>query len=91
MITIARVGLIAHLGALGLAACASEPATIRAADTSYLDRSCIVSTGSHIRRTGSDCLPVDGRAYSGSDIDRTGSVDLARALSLLDPAISTGR
>ncbi|MBV6417764.1 MAG: hypothetical protein CMLOHMNK_02528 [Steroidobacteraceae bacterium] len=91
MDTFLKATLAATLGALGLAACASGPDTIRAADSSLVDHTCIVSTGSHIRRAASECLPVNGRAYSESDIDRTGAVDLARALTLLDPSISVGR
>lgn len=91
MKTIVTTSLIAGFAALGLAACAGAPTTLGGDDIAALDRSCIVATGSHIRRAAGECLPVTGRAYSGDDIDRTGARDLARSLSLLDPAISVGR
>ncbi|MGD9599899.1 MAG: hypothetical protein AB7G76_04670 [Steroidobacteraceae bacterium] len=83
--------LLATLGAAGLVGCAGAPTTLHGNDLAALDRSCIVATGSHIRRDDAECLPVAGRAYSGGEIDRTGGRDLAQALSLLDPAISLGR
>ena len=57
------------------------------------DRNCLRYTGSRIRAldpaTGKrPCVGGPGSAYSKDDIDRTGQVDLGRALRQLDPAIS---
>lgn len=78
--------------ALGLSACAGQPTTLHGgADVQAVERSCVQSTGSRIRRDDGECLPVAGRAYGKSDIDRTGTRDLAQALTTMDPSISVGR
>lgn len=77
--------------ALALAACAGEPTTLHGADSAAIDRTCLQSTGTHIRRRSGECLPVAGRAYGEADLDRTGRTDLAEALSALDPSINVGR
>lgn len=74
-----------------LPACSGQPATLQGADAQFVDRTCIRTTGSHIRRTGDACQPVAGRAYGKSDIDRTGANDMGRALATMDPSISIGR
>lgn len=58
------------------------------ADLAELD--CIRHTGTRIkpRDSGSDdCINVPGRSYTRKDIERTGHLDLAEALRMLDPAI----
>lgn len=57
------------------------------------DRNCLRDTGSRIRArdpaTGKrPCMAGPGTAYSKDDLDRTGQVDLGRALNQLDPSIS---
>lgn len=57
------------------------------------DRNCLRDTGSRIRArdpaTGKrSCVAGPGTAYNKDDLDRTGQVDLARALRQLDPSIS---
>jgi hypothetical protein len=54
------------------------------------DRNCVRYTGSLIPAKPGECLPVAGRSYSGDELRRTGTLDNARALQMLDPSISTG-
>lgn len=61
------------------------------------DRYCLRSTGSRIVARDSRteevkdfdkrCIATNGRVYTREDIERTGEVDLAKALRKLDPAI----
>jgi hypothetical protein len=56
------------------------------------DRNCIRYTGSHIARREKDkCTGAVGRSYDREDIERTGEVDIGRALERLDPSISVRR
>jgi hypothetical protein len=50
-------------------------------------RQCIRDTGSHIPPPKGQCLPVAGNSYSHEDLQRTGAVDLGRALQMLDPSV----
>lgn len=50
-------------------------------------RNCIRSTGSLIPPPKGKCLPVAGNSYSQQDIQRTGAVNLGRALQMLDPSV----
>lgn len=68
-----------------------QPTTLHGADAQVVDRTCVRSTGSHIRRAGDACLPVAGRTYGKSDIDRTGTNDMGQALATMDPSIRIGR
>jgi hypothetical protein len=52
------------------------------------DRNCLQSTGSLIPAKPGECLPVAGRSYSQEDIRRTGAVNTADALRLLDPSVT---
>ncbi len=54
------------------------------------DRNCLQSTGSLIPPRKGECLPVAGRSYSGRELRRTGAIDTAHALQMLDPRISLG-
>lgn len=54
------------------------------------DRNCLRDTGSLIPARKGECLPVNGRSYSGDELRRTGTNDNARALQMLDPSISVG-
>lgn len=61
------------------------------------DRYCLRATGSRIVARDSRtekvkdfdqrCLAANGRVYTREDIERTGEVDLAKALRKLDPSI----
>lgn len=87
-------------GLLAVAACATPPtagsATI-AGDRAGIDRYCVQQTGTRIRvrddRTDKTddfrqrCVIAGGRVYTREDIERTGEVDIGRALRKLDPAI----
>ena len=52
------------------------------------DPGCLRSTGSLIPPRPGKCLPVAGRSYSREDIRRTGAVDTADALRMLDPSVT---
>ena len=52
------------------------------------DRNCLRDTGSLIKPTPGQCLPVSGRSYSRQDIDRTGARTLGPALRDLDPSVT---
>jgi hypothetical protein len=52
------------------------------------DRNCLRSTGSLIPPKPGECLPVAGRSYSQEDIRRTGAVNTADALRMLDPSVT---
>ena len=54
------------------------------------DRNCLQSTGSLIPARKGECLPVAGRSYSERELRRTGAIDTAHALQMLDPSISLG-
>lgn len=54
------------------------------------DRHCLRHTGSLIPPKEGECLPVNGRSYSGRELRRTGATDNVRALQMLDPRISVG-
>lgn len=54
------------------------------------DRNCLRHTGSLIPPKKGECLPVHGRSYSGDELRRTGAINNARALQMLDPSISGG-
>jgi hypothetical protein len=54
------------------------------------DRNCLRHTGSLIPPKQGECLPVHGRSYSGDELRRTGAINNARALQLLDPSITGG-
>jgi hypothetical protein len=80
---------------LGLAACAQSPRQsgdvkpLSAADVmrAPLQPVTCEQTGSRIPRKADEQTPQPCRAYSGEDIDRTGTTSLEDALRRLDPAI----
>ena len=49
---------------------------------------CALQTGSRIAPKPGECSMAPGRSYSQTDIERTGEVDVAEALHLLDPSIT---
>jgi hypothetical protein len=56
------------------------------------DRHCIRYTGTHLAKREKDqCTGAVGRSYDREDIERTGEVDIGRALERLDPSISIRR
>jgi hypothetical protein len=75
--------------ALVLAACAATP-NVKPDTTSAAiaqNPACLTETGSRIAGDRANCTAY-GRSYSSDDIDRTGKVDAADALKLLDPSIT---
>ncbi len=55
-------------------------------------RNCIRHTGSHLAKREKDqCTGAVGRSYDREDIERTGEVDIGRALERLDPSVSIRR
>jgi len=67
--------------ALILFGCAGPATTVRQ------DPSCLKETGSRISTGAANCTGF-GRAYSGDDINRTGSATTAGSLRLLDPSLT---
>jgi hypothetical protein len=91
--------MISLLGAFAFAAAAQTPtpadapvqdtaitANADAKDKNVSDRLCLKQTGTRISARNQRCTAI-GRAYSRSDINGTGEVDLADALRKLDPSI----
>jgi hypothetical protein len=74
-----------------LAACTGQPTTVHGVDLQAIERNCLQSTGSRIRRDSNECLPLAGRSYGRSELDRRGSRGAAEALAAMDPSISLGR
>lgn len=76
---------------------AEADSTTAVGTDAFADSNCLRYTGSHLatanpRRVQADrknngCINAAGRAYTREDIERTGEVDLNRALQKLDPAI----
>jgi len=76
-------------------------ATADPAATPRVNRDCLRQTGSRIvardyvprsahernDRLSQRCVAASGRVYSREDIERTGQVDIADALRMLDPAV----
>jgi hypothetical protein len=54
------------------------------------DRNCLQHAGSLIPARKGECLPVNGRSYSGGELRATGANSTARALQMLDPSIGLG-
>jgi len=76
--------------ASGLACCATTPpdhAGGRVADASA--RSACLASGSRIPQAPGVCRSGPGRSYSAQELQSTGKIDPAEALSLLDPSITT--
>lgn len=53
-------------------------------------RTCIRDTGTHIKRSKGECVPVAGSSYSQKDLQRTGAATTAEALRMLDPSVQIG-
>lgn len=74
------------------AGCATAPEERLGADEPrQADTSCLQSTGSHIPVPPGHCSMQPGRAYSKSDIARTGASSTADALKRLDIPVRLGR
>ena len=85
--------------AFALAACASAPtapqkaaaptehAVIMTAEAAKPAPGCVPDTASRIPVKDATCLGF-GSVHTGDDIKNTGQTDVARALQMLDPAIS---
>ncbi len=92
---ITALGLSAAVDAQSATATASEQAHQDAPASRHRilkpgDRNCLQSTGSLIPARKGECLPVAGRSYSEQELRRTGAIDTAHALQMLDPRISLG-
>ena len=78
---------------LVLFGCAATPQNVNskpAASAATTNPNCLTETGSRISSGKSGCRGY-GREYSHDDIDRTGKLSAADALSLLDPSITVHR
>ena len=95
---ITALGLSAAVGAQPVAPAAAAPSGqapqhVSSARHRILkpgDRNCLQSTGSLIPAKKGECLPVAGRSYSEQELRRSGAIDTAHALQMLDPSISLG-
>jgi hypothetical protein len=82
--TCAAGALLAALSICGCATTSSPPPPTAGGPSS----TCLTSTGSRIPPgPGANCTAW-GRAYSQTDLDRTGKTTVAGALPLLDPSIT---
>ena len=73
-------------------ASAQAPVAEEAKSPPLSDRHCLRHTGTRIvaraeRRARYKCAPAFGRAYTREELDRTGQVNIADALRMLDPSI----
>ena len=76
--------------ALSLAACASAPVSPeKTAADAKPPAGCVGQTATRIPvKDGSTACAGFGNTYTKQDIDKTGQVDLAKALQMLDPSIT---
>jgi len=78
--------------AVSAAGCATAPEERLGADEPrQADTTCLQSTGTHIRLRQGQCSIQPGRAYSRSDIARTGASSTADALQRLDLSVRVGQ
>ncbi len=81
---------VVSLAAASLFGCAATAGNAKpkpaVAAATVKDPTCLTDTGS--RLTGNSKCRGYGRAYSSSDIDKTGQTDAGNALALLDPSIT---
>lgn len=72
-----------------LAACAAAPpapdAVVGRTATTAPRFNCL-TTGTHIALKEGECANVAGRSFSQDDLQRTGAINPAEALRMLDPA-----
>ena len=74
--------------ALAVAGCASTPETkAPATAAAKAPAGCVPETASRIPAKDSTCAGF-GHTWTGEDIQRTGQIDTAQALRMLDPSIS---
>jgi hypothetical protein len=83
------VVIVAGVSLLGCATTAENAKSKPAVSAEAKDPTCLTETGSRI--TGTSKCRGFGRAYSSTDIDRTGQTSAADALALLDPSITVHR
>jgi len=78
--------------ALILAACAAAPVSPEKATTANAKppAGCVGQTATLIPLKDSASCAGFGSTYTKEDVDRTGQIDLGRALQMLDPSISRG-
>jgi hypothetical protein len=86
-----RIAVIMVAGAtlFGCATTADNAKPKPAVAAASKDPSCLTDTGSRI--SGASKCRGYGRAYSSTDIDRTGQTSAADALALLDPSVTVHR
>ena len=80
---------------LGLAACASAPPAHTGAGAPHADNSapvppagCVADTATRLPVNPKDCAGF-GNTFTSKDIKSTGETDVGRALSTLDPSVTT--
>ncbi|HVY82505.1 MAG TPA: hypothetical protein VG994_16055 [Steroidobacteraceae bacterium] len=72
-----------------LAACTTAPSAPdavaqRTANTAHVD---CLTTGTRIALKQGECANVPGRVFTQEDLERTGAINPAEALRMLDPSI----
>ncbi len=73
-----------------LAGCATAqaPLDVAARTATPAPRLNCLTTGTRIALKPDQCALVPGRTFSKDDLDRTGAIDTAEALRMLDPSLS---
>jgi hypothetical protein len=73
-----------------LAACAAAPPApdVVVGRTAAAPRLNCLTTGTRITLKEGECAAVAGRVYTQDDLQRTGAIDTAQALRMLDPSIA---
>jgi hypothetical protein len=79
---------------LGSALCAAQIATADEPTGSQparvtAPRTCAHDTGSNIKLRSTDCSTAPSRSYTHQEIDQTGKTNIAGALRVLDPSVTT--
>ncbi len=77
--------IVSGLVLFGCAATPQNPGSKPPASAAIKDPNCLTDTGSRI---ATKSCRGHGRSYSSDDLDRTGQIQTADALRLLDPSIT---
>ncbi|MGH8221106.1 MAG: hypothetical protein ACREUT_21440 [Steroidobacteraceae bacterium] len=84
-------GLVGAILVCSLGACASTPAahSVRAsvAQARSVPAGCVAETGTRVAPKRTHCTGF-GHLWTADDLRRTGAIDPAQALSMLDPSVS---
>ncbi len=81
--TIRLVVCSAIIGTVALCGCATSPSS-----KSLVAADCVGQSTGSFAPSNSPCATPGVRSYSQTDLERTGKVSAADALSMLDPAVT---